>query len=69
MTGWPTQPSFSRAAKVGDNYATIPETEKIAVYKNNPIQKIAKREKFAFPHVNISQEDQFGFSIPDCTFS
>jgi hypothetical protein len=54
MTGWPTQSSFSRAAKVGDNYATISETEKISGHGNKRIKKAFRTEKFAFSYANIS---------------
>jgi hypothetical protein len=42
MTGWPTQMSFSRAAKVGDNDATPSETEKISCYGLNLTKKPTK---------------------------
>ena len=48
MSGWPPKIRFRRAAKVGDNYATPSETEKISVLLKNSVCKGIKLEKITF---------------------
>ena len=47
MSGWPPKIRFRRAAKVGDNYATPSETEKISVLLKNSVCNEIKLEKIA----------------------
>ena len=48
MSGWPPKIRFRRAAKVGDNYATPSETEKISVLLKNSVCNEIKLEKITF---------------------
>jgi hypothetical protein len=48
MSGWPSKIRFRRAAKVGDNYATPSETEKISVLLKNSVCNKIKLEKITF---------------------
>jgi hypothetical protein len=48
MSGWPSKIRFRRAAKVGDNYATPSETEKISVLLKNSVCNEIKLEKITF---------------------